>query len=67
MNKVFSIVSLWSIPDAPTALLMKQFYENLKHYDKAQALCQAMLKTLEKAAHFRNWAAFTLIGEAFVN
>ncbi len=58
------IVSLWSIPDAPTALLMKQFYENLEHYDKAQALRQAMLKTMEKAPHPRNWAAFTLIGEA---
>lgn len=58
------IVSLWSIPDAPTALLMKQFYENLEHYNKAQALRQAMLKTMEKAPHPRNWAAFTLIGEA---
>ncbi|MGF1988845.1 MAG: CHAT domain-containing protein [Nostoc sp. ZfuVER08] len=58
------IVSLWSIPDAPTALLMKQFYENLEQYDKAQALRQAMLKTMEQAPHPRNWAAFTLIGEA---
>ena len=58
------IVSLWSISDTPTALLMKQFYENLEHYNKAQALRQAMLKTMEKAPHPRNWAAFTLIGEA---
>jgi CHAT domain-containing protein len=61
------IVSLWSVPDAPTAELMSEFYTNLyqKKLDKAQALRQAMLKMMEKHRdNPRAWAAFTLIGEA---
>jgi CHAT domain-containing protein len=61
------IVSLWSVPDAPTAELMTQFYTNLyqKKLDKAQALRMAMLKMMEKHRdNPRAWAAFTLIGEA---
>jgi CHAT domain-containing protein/Flp pilus assembly protein TadD len=61
------IVSLWAVPDAPTAELMSEFYTNLyqKRLDKAQALRQAMLKMMEKHRdNPRAWAAFTLIGEA---
>ena len=59
------IVSLWLVPDAPTAELMKEFYRNLAlSKDKAVALRQAMLKTMEKHPNPRDWAAFTLIGEA---
>lgn len=59
------IVSLWSIPDAPTAALMTEFYHNLKvNPDKAQALRQAMLTTMKQQPNPFNWAAFTLIGEA---
>jgi CHAT domain-containing protein/Tfp pilus assembly protein PilF len=59
------IVSLWSIPDAPTASLMREFYQRLQQSnDKASALRQAMLKTMEKHPDPENWAAFTLIGES---
>jgi CHAT domain-containing protein len=60
------IVSLWAIPDAPTASLMTEFYRNWqgKKLDKAQALRQAMLTTMKTHPEPRNWAAFTLIGEA---
>ncbi|MCL1467825.1 CHAT domain-containing protein [Argonema galeatum] len=59
------IVSLWSVPDAPTAALMAEFYQNLqKMPDKAQALRQAMLKVMKSNPEPKNWAAFTLIGEA---
>lgn len=59
------IVSLWAVPDAPTASLMTEFYQNLnQNPDKAQALRQAMLSTLKKYPEPSNWAAFTLIGEA---
>jgi signal peptidase I len=61
------LVSLWSVPDAPTASLMTEFYTNLyqKKLDKAQALRTAMLKMMEKHRdNPRSWAAFTLIGEA---
>jgi filamentous hemagglutinin family protein len=59
------IVSLWAVPDAPTAELMTEFYRQLtQNPDKAIALRQAMLTTLEKHPKPINWAAFTLIGEA---
>jgi CHAT domain-containing protein len=59
------IVSLWAIPDSATAELMTNFYKNLKHNsDKAQSLRQAMLMTIQQHSHPKNWAAFTLIGEA---
>jgi CHAT domain-containing protein/Flp pilus assembly protein TadD len=59
------IVSQWSVPDAPTALLMTAFYENIKRgTDKAQALRQAMLKTRKIFPNPVNWAAFNLMGEA---
>ncbi len=58
------IVSLWAVPDAPTADLMKEFYNQLKlNPNKAQALRQAMLKTMTQHPHPKDWAAFTLIGE----
>ncbi|OYD94979.1 Fis family transcriptional regulator [Nostoc sp. 'Peltigera membranacea cyanobiont' 213] len=59
------LVSLWSVPDAPTALLMTEFYQNLqKGSDKVQALRQAMLTTMKNNPNPVDWAAFTLIGEA---
>ena len=59
------VVSLWSVPDAPTAALMMQFYQALqRNPDRAAALRSAMLKTLEQYPNPLNWAAFTLIGEA---
>jgi tetratricopeptide (TPR) repeat protein len=59
------IVSLWAVPDAPTADLMTEFYQNFQRTgDKAQALRQAMLTTMQAHPNPRDWAAFTLIGEA---
>ena len=59
------IVSLWSVPDAPTAELMTEFYQQWQQNpDKAVALRNAMLKTMKKSPAPVNWAAFTLIGES---
>jgi CHAT domain-containing protein/tetratricopeptide (TPR) repeat protein len=59
------VVSLWAVPDIPTAFLMTAFYQNLKNnLDKAQALRQAMLMTMKQNPNPRSWAAFKLIGEA---
>ncbi|HEY9813141.1 MAG TPA: CHAT domain-containing tetratricopeptide repeat protein, partial [Candidatus Sericytochromatia bacterium] len=59
------VVSLWSIPDAPTSSLMTEFYKQMQQKpDKAQALRQAMLTTMKKYPHPSDWAAFTLVGEA---
>ncbi|MEO0532959.1 MAG: CHAT domain-containing tetratricopeptide repeat protein [Cyanobacteria bacterium P01_A01_bin.123] len=57
------IVSLWAVPDAPTAALMTEFYRQLQQgQSKAQALRQAMLATLNDSPEPVNWAAFTLMG-----
>jgi CHAT domain-containing protein len=59
------IVSLWAVPDSPTASLMVRFYRNLEQNpDKAQALRQAVLQVKESYPNVQDWAAFTLIGEA---
>lgn len=59
------LVSLWAVPDAPTAELMTAFYQNLlQNPDKASALRQAMLTTMKQHSNVDAWAAFTLIGEA---
>ncbi|MEO0535305.1 MAG: CHAT domain-containing protein, partial [Cyanobacteria bacterium P01_A01_bin.123] len=59
------VVSLWAVPDAPTAELMTAFYEQLNQgQTKAQALRQAMLTTMESHSDPRAWAAFTLTGVA---
>ena len=61
------IVSLWQVPDEEaTPLLMEKFYEeyNKENSDKAQALREAMLTTKAQYPDPKNWAAFTLIGEA---
>lgn len=57
------VASLWAVPDESTALLMTEFYQQLQTQpDKAVALRQAMLKTLEEHPNPRDWAAFFLIG-----
>ncbi|MBE9158220.1 CHAT domain-containing protein [Nodosilinea sp. LEGE 06152] len=59
------VVSLWSVPDAPTADLMTEFYRQIQQgQDKAQALRQAMLTTMATHPNPTDWAAFTLIGAA---
>ncbi|MEN8443731.1 MAG: CHAT domain-containing tetratricopeptide repeat protein, partial [Cyanobacteria bacterium J06555_13] len=57
------VVSLWAVPDAPTAALMTEFYSQLQQgKNKSQALRQAMLTTMETHPDPRDWAAFILIG-----
>jgi CHAT domain-containing protein len=57
------MVSLWAIPDQPTATLMTEFYGNLNQgQDAAQALRQAMLITRDRYPSPSAWAAFTLTG-----
>ncbi|MDY6940613.1 MAG: CHAT domain-containing protein [Cyanobacteriota bacterium] len=59
------VVSLWAVPDRSTSDLMVEFYRQLGNTpDKAQALRQAMLATLETYSNPHHWAAFTLVGES---
>ncbi|MGK7887862.1 MAG: CHAT domain-containing protein [Leptolyngbyaceae cyanobacterium] len=60
------MVSLWKVPDEPTAFLMEQFYQNWQtNPDRVQALRQAMLATMAMNEHSDpiNWAAFTVVGQ----
>ncbi|MEO1591400.1 MAG: CHAT domain-containing protein [Cyanobacteria bacterium J06632_22] len=60
------VVSLWSVPDDATALLMTEFYRRLQQQpNRAVALQQAMLATRERYPHPYYWAAFSLFGEAY--
>lgn len=59
------VVSLWQVPDAPTAELMIAFHQQrLQGLDTAQALRQAMLSTREVYPDPAVWAAFTQIGNS---
>ncbi|MBW4653748.1 MAG: CHAT domain-containing protein [Kaiparowitsia implicata GSE-PSE-MK54-09C] len=59
------MVSLWAVDDDATAEWMVTFYDQWQQSgDKAQALRQAMLTTMENHPDPRLWAAFTLIGSA---
>lgn len=58
------LVSLWNVPDEPTALLMGAFYAALKAgTPPAEALQQAQLQTRSRFAQPSAWAAFVLVGE----
>lgn len=58
------VVSLWQVPDQPTAVLMVSFYEHLAQTgDKARSLRAAMLDTRAEFPDPRNWSAFVLIGD----
>jgi CHAT domain-containing protein len=57
------VMTLWSIPDAPTAGLMTTFYkEMMAGHSKVAALRSAILSTKESSPDPSDWAAFTLIG-----
>ncbi|MBD2577855.1 CHAT domain-containing protein [Oscillatoria sp. FACHB-1406] len=57
------VVSLWAVPDAPTAELMVAFYRNFKEKgNAARSLRQAMLATMQKHPKPIDWAAFVLVG-----
>jgi CHAT domain-containing protein/Flp pilus assembly protein TadD len=57
------VVSLWSVPDLPTAKLMVEFYRNRQQgRDKSQSLRQAMLTVMKTHPDPIDWAAFVTIG-----
>lgn len=57
------VVSLWSIPDSPTASLMMQFYQYLNAgYSKSAALRRAILNVKQQHSQPINWGAFLVFG-----
>ena len=61
------LVSMWKVPDQPTAALMSDFYKRLykKDFNKIGSLREAKLKLTKKAdyADPYNWASFVLLGK----
>jgi len=58
------VVSLWQVPDLPTAMLMTEFYRQLQQGDdKASALRTAMLAVKDRHPDPKNWAGFVLMGQ----
>jgi CHAT domain-containing protein/Tfp pilus assembly protein PilF len=59
------MVSLWAVDDNSTRVLMSDFYRQRQtNPNKAQALRQAMLTTMQQYPNPRDWAAFTIVGES---
>ncbi|NES93993.1 MAG: CHAT domain-containing protein [Desertifilum sp. SIO1I2] len=59
------ITPIGSISDDATFYFIQEFYKQLRrNRDKAQALRQSAILTLQKYPNSRTWAAFTLVGEA---
>jgi len=59
------VATLWNVSDEATAILMDNFYRNLKVLDKAEALRAAQLELLKKpeSKNPYYWAAFYLTGD----
>jgi tetratricopeptide (TPR) repeat protein len=59
------VVSLWAVNDQSTSELMQAFYQGLAGQpDRAVALRQAMLATMEQYPSPYDWAAFSLMGQS---
>ncbi|MBF0189764.1 MAG: CHAT domain-containing protein [Magnetococcales bacterium] len=57
------ISSLWRVDDLSTSVLMKHFYRNYTHMNKADSLRQAQLMVKQNFPHPANWAGFNLLGD----
>lgn len=58
------IMSMWKVPDIPTQLLMKEFYERIRSgMPKSEALRQAQIKIREQFPHPGSWGAFICQGD----
>ena len=58
------VVSLWQVPDQPTADLMTAFYDALlAGVAPAQALRRAMLQTRDRYDDVAAWAGFVVMGD----
>jgi hypothetical protein len=56
------VMSLWSVNDRATALLMKAFVKYLRSHVPAEALRLAMLEVRREQPKLSHWASFVLFG-----
>ncbi|MGK7935055.1 MAG: CHAT domain-containing protein [Xenococcaceae cyanobacterium] len=59
-----ALASLWSISDEATPQIIQQFYASLKdsRLNKAEALRQAQIASIDRGIHPAYWASFIIIG-----
>ena len=55
--------SLWRVSDISTAVLIKHFYRNYGHANKAESLRKAQLLVKRLYPHPSYWAGFNLTGD----
>ncbi|MBT9587870.1 CHAT domain-containing protein [bacterium] len=56
------VASLWEVSDEASAMLMTEFYQNLKKLGPARALQRAQRTTRDKYPHPYFWAPFIFVG-----
>jgi CHAT domain-containing protein len=59
------IVSLWSVADEPTAILMTRFYQLLKEHSAVESLRLAQIEVKERFEIPYYWAPFQIIGAGY--
>lgn len=57
------VSALWRVDDLATSLLMKHFYRNYAHQDKAMSLRQAQLLIKKDFPHPAYWSGLVLVGD----
>lgn len=57
------VSALWRVDDLATSLLMKHFYRNYAHLDKATSLRQAQLLVKKDFPHPAYWSGLVLVGD----
>jgi|WetSurMetagenome_2_1015567.scaffolds.fasta_scaffold00004_135 CHAT domain-containing protein/Tfp pilus assembly protein PilF len=60
------IVSLWSVADEPTAMLMKNFYSYMRGHPVQEALAMAQRDVIKLYPQPAYWAPFILIGNGTI-
>jgi CHAT domain-containing protein len=61
------VVSLWSVADYPTALLMTNFYRYLIDHSSQEALALAQRDVIKVFPQPLYWSPFILIGNGYVS
>ena len=59
------ISSLWRVSDISTAILIKNFYRQYRHHNKAESLRQAIFHVKKNYPHPGYWGAFNLVGDYY--
>jgi CHAT domain-containing protein len=57
----YLLISLWKVPDEPTAIFMQQFYKEMFRLKDPSAALQSTQAFMSKRFNVADWAAFVLV------